>query len=310
MTIPDKRLIFITSLGRTGTLFLGENASRMIGDSISYHEVDVLVPSEAHNWRRKLRGQNLLRMTVGKLLPRHSLATLGVARVAKRVSDDEAVEVIRRLRGRFFAQQRAGIVLEANTQYADLADLLPRAFPNSRTVFVVRDPRGWVRSLMNRRDSVYTARDPRSWFPHTRIRPHHTGERALAERWRRMPLFEKLAWSWAARHRHVLPRLEGEPRSRVLRYEDLFESEEKAVRFREMLEFITAFPDGFTAPFTFDPAILGERSHSSRHGAFPHWREWSPELARRLDELCGEVMRPFGYGTEPAWAEKLRQAGI
>jgi hypothetical protein len=305
----EQRLIFIASLGRTGTLFLGENASRMIRDSASYHEVDVLVPSEAHNWRRKLRGQNLLRMTVGKLLPRHSLATLGVARVAGRIGDEEAIAVIRRLRSRFFEQQPAGVVLEANTQYADLADLLPRAFPGSNTLYVVRDPRGWVRSLMNRRDSVYTRRDPRSWFPHTRVRPHHTGERALAARWGRMPLFEKLAWSWSARHSHVLPRLAGEPRIRVVRYEDLFEGEQKAAHFRAMLEFVTSFPDGCQAPFTFNPAILGKRSHSTRDGAFPHWRDWSPELARSLDALCGEAMRPFGYGTEPEWTEKLRRAG-
>jgi hypothetical protein len=107
----------------------------------------------------------------------------------------------------------------------------------------------------------------------------------------------------------VLPRLAGDPRIRVVRYEDLFEGQEKAAHFRAMLEFVTGFPDGFQAPFTFDPAILGKRSHSSRDGAFPHWRAWSPELARSLDALCGEAMRPFGYGTEPEWTAKLRQSG-
>lgn len=302
---PTPRLVFIVSLGRTGTLFLGTNASRMIGDCVSFHEADVLVPAEAHAWRHKLRGQSLLRMTVGKFLPRHSLATLGVARVAGRIGDEEAIAVIRRLRGRFFETQSAAVVLEANAQYADLADLLPRAFPGSNTVFVVRDPRTWVRSWLSRRDGHYTWRDLRGWFPHARLRPQHTGEPALAARWRRLPLFEKLSWAWGAHHRHVLPRLAGDPRVRVLRYEDLFEGADKAARFREMLEFVTSFPDGATAPFAFDPAILAERSHATRDGAFPGWRAWNPDLVRRLEAHCGPVMRTLGYGGEPEWREKL-----
>lgn len=304
---PARHLVFIVSLGRTGTLFLGTNASRMIGDCVSFHEADVLVTAEARNWRQKLRGQNLLRMTVGKFLPRHSLATLGVARVAGRIGDDEAIAVIRRLRGRFFESQPAAVVLEANAQYADLADLLPRAFPGSNTVFVVRDPRSWVRSWLNRGDGHYTWRDLRGWLPHTRLRPLHTGETALAARWGRLPLFEKLAWSWGARHRHVLPRLAGDPRVRVMRYEDLFEGADKAARFQAMLAFATSFPDGATAPFAFDPAILAERSHATRGGAFPGWRAWDPDLARRLEAHCGPVMRTLGYGGEPEWRAKLEE---
>lgn len=302
-----KHLIFITSLGRTGTLFIGENASRMIRDCASFHEVDVLVPTEARNWAHKLRGQSLLRMTVGKLLPRRSLATLGVWRMAGRIGDEEAIGVVRGLRADFFAAQPAGVVLEANTQYADLADLLPRAFPQANVVYVIRDPRDWVRSMVNFRAGLYAWRDPRGWFPHMRVRPHDTGEEGLARRWRRMPRFEKIAWSWAARHRAILPRIAGDPRVRLLRYEDLFESAGKEERFRAMLDFATAFPDGFRAEVAFDPALLAQRSHSSRDGNFPGWRRWDAELARTLELHCGELMRPFGYGGEPAWAEKLAE---
>lgn len=305
MATLTRQLIFFVSLGRTGTLFLGENASRMIRDCVSRHEADVLVPAEARNWRDKLRGQSLLRMTVGKFLPRYSLATLGVARVAGRVGDEAAIAVLRRLRERFFAAQPAAVVLEANAQYADLADLLPRAFPGSNTVFIVRDPRGWVRSWMNRRDGHYSRRDPRSWLPHTRLRPQHTGERSLAGRWGRLSRFEKLAWSWGAHHRFVLPRLAGDARVRVLRYEDLFVVPGKAEHFRAMLEFATTFPDGTTAPFAFEPELLAERSHSSRDGAFPGWRAWDPDLARRLEAHCGPLMRTFGYGAEPEWQAKI-----
>lgn len=303
----EKHLIFITSLGRTGTLFIGENASRMIRDCVSYHEVDVLVPTEARNWARKMRGQSLLRMTVGKLLPRRSLATLGVWRVAGRIGDEEALGVIRDLRADFFAAQAAGVVLEANTQYADLADLLPRAFPQANVVFVIRDPRAWVRSMMNFRAGLYAWRDPRGWFPHMRVRPHDTGEADLARRWRRMPRFEKIAWSWAARHRAILPRIAGNPRIRLLRYEDILESAGKEASFRAMLDFATAFPDGFRAAVAFDPALLAQRSHSSRDGSFPGWRRWDAGLALALERHCGGLMRPFGYGGEPEWTEKLAE---
>jgi hypothetical protein len=68
----EKHLTLLTSLGRTGTLFIGENASRMIRDCVSYHEADVIVPTGAFNWGRKQRAQGLLRMTMGTLLRRHS----------------------------------------------------------------------------------------------------------------------------------------------------------------------------------------------------------------------------------------------
>jgi hypothetical protein len=95
----------------------------------------------------------------------------------------------------------------------------------------------------------------------------------------------------------------------VLRYEDLFEGAAKAARFREMLDFATSFPDGFSAGYAFDAAILERRSHSSRGGAFPGWRQWDPALAARVEELCGTTMRLFGYGAEPEWAEKVTQGG-
>lgn len=305
----EKHLILLTSLGRTGTLFIGENASRMIRDCVSYHEADVLVPTEAGNWARKMRGQGLFRMTAGKLLPRHSLATLGVWRVAGRIGDEEAIGVIRSLREGFFAAQEAGVVLEANTQYADLADLLPRAFPRANIIFVVRDPRDWVRSMLHHPAGIYGWRDPRGWLPRMRLRPHDTGEAELARRWRHLPRFEKVAWSWAARHRAILPRVAGDPRIRLLRYEDILGSAGREERFREMLAFATAFPDGFRAGVDFDPALLARRSHASREDGFPGWRRWDAGLARTLARHCGGLMRELGYGGEPEWAAKIAAGG-
>ena len=305
----EKHLILLTSLGRTGTLFIGENASRMIRGCVSYHEADVLVPTEAGNWARKMRGQGLVRMTVGKLRPRHSLATLGVWRVAGRVGDDEAIGVIRSLREGFFAAQGAEVVLEANTQYADLADLLPRAFPGANVIFVIRDPRDWVRSMLHHPAGVFGLRDPRRWLPQMRLRPQDTGEAELARRWRRAPRFEKVAWTWAARHRAILPRIAGDGRIRLLRYEDILGSAGREERFREMLEFATVFPDGFRAGVDFDPALLARRSHASREGGFPGWRRWDDKLARTLERHCGALMRELGYGGEPEWAAKTGAGG-
>lgn len=300
-----KHLILLTSLGRTGTLFIGENASRMIRDCVSYHEADVLVPTEAANWGRKMRAQGFLRLSVGKFLPRHSLATLGVWRVAGRIGDAEAIAVIRSLREGFFAAQEAGVVLEANTQYADLADLLPRAFPGANVIFVVRDPRDWARSMLHHPAGIFGRHDLRGWIPRMRLRPHDTGEADLARRWRRMPRFEKVAWSWAARHRAILPRIAGDPRVRLLRYEDILGSAGREERFREMLEFATRFPDGSSARIDFDPALLARRSHASPADGFPGWRRWDPALARTLERHCGGLMRRLGYGGEPEWAAKI-----
>jgi hypothetical protein len=300
-----KRVVIVTSLGRTGTLFFGEKLSALIEDAVSYHEADVLILREIRNWPAKFRGQNPLWMTLGKFHPRRSLATLSVARMAGKVGDDEAVSIIRTLREKFFSAQTARLVIEANLQYVGLADLIPRAFPEANVVYIVRDPRPWVKSWMNRAEGHYSRADFRAWLPGTRLRASHVPEIPLMRPWNRMNRFEKLCWSWAAHHRFLLPRIAANPRVRVVRFEDLFVSAGKEERFRDLMDFITTFPDGFRAAYRFDPGLLERRVHATAVERFPGWRRWSSAQCRSLDHFCGAAMAHFGYGKEAEWTDRL-----
>lgn len=298
--------IFITSTGRTGTQFFGYNTSRMIENCISLHEPDVLWLDRPYEWYTKIKEFGLFRMTLGKVLPRYSLRVLNIARHSGRLSDAQIVEYLRHLRLRVLAHIQPAVYVEANSVYGSLVDLLPRAFPNSRIVYIIRDPRVWVRSWMNMRIPFYSWRDVRSWFPHGRLAPHHIKGDPYLRTWRHLGQFEKLCWAWARENALALECASRTEAAKVFRFEDLFSGDTAQEHFVQLLRFVTRFPNGFEARWVFKPELLSQKVHSTSDGAFPGWRMWESKYVQQLDRHCRGLMERFGYGQEPEWQEKLR----
>jgi len=301
MTSIDKPAIFVASTGRTGTQFLGGKMRRMIGHCHSIHEADVLWVNRPGEWLHKIRQFGLYRMTLGKSSPRYSLRALGFARATGRLADDRAVEYLKNIRGPYIESVDEGVFLEANSQYALLIDLLPRAFPNSRLVFIVRDPREWVRSWMSMENSLYTVTDLRSWLLGGRLKPKFFPTDPYRGEWKRMDHFEKLCWLWQKENDLALGLVADLPQARVFRFEELFTGSEKYTAFHDMLGFVTRFPNGFKADWELRTELLERKVHPRSQGGFPAWGEWDSTTARKMDRLCGPLMARLGYGNEPAW---------
>ncbi|MBE9541763.1 MAG: sulfotransferase [Proteobacteria bacterium] len=299
-----KHCIFITSAGRTGTHFFGQNMMHLIEDCSSVHEPDVFAYRLPLKTFKRIREFGLLKMTVGKFLPRYSFKGLGIARISGRISDTEAVMCLRRMRFNTFENLRKGVYLEANFQLSEVADLIPLAFPNARIVYILRDPRSWVRSWMNMRGYIYSSRDIRSWFKNMRLTPYHFKDDPYQKRWKKMTRFEKLCWLWSREHAYALECAEKTEAVKVFRFEDLFEKNGDCEIMEQLLQFITEFSDGFKANWTLRPEILKQKTNESVRGSFPEWTEWTSEQVKLLDEHCGSLMRKLGYGNEPEWQVK------
>ncbi len=300
----DKACIFITSTGRTGTQFLGRQLSSMIEDCTSIHEPDILGIPPVEPFR-KIRDFGVFRMTIGKLSERNSIRGLNIARHRGKLEDEQIVNSLKRLRSNYINSFKTAVYLEANVQYNALIDLLPLAFPKSKVLYIIRDPRDWICSWMNRKWPIYSMYDSRSWFRNTRLRPCHVKGDPYTEKWKNMPLFEKLCWVWARENSFALESAGKTDRIDVVRYEDLFDERDKYKSFNKMLEFITSFSDGFRAVYKFNPHAVRQKVDSTSGKIFPRWPEWDINYVTLLDRHCRDLMELFNYGGEAEWQKIL-----
>jgi len=306
MCIIEKPCIFLTSTGRTGTQFLGHNMADMIQDCESFHEPDVLWLKRPGDWSNKLRSLISHRMTWGGFSLKYSIRTLNVWRHMGKIRDEDAIGYLHCLRGNFISGIKAKIFVEANAAFNAFGDLLPKAFPNSKIIYIIRDPRDCVRSYMNfGLTSPYGPLDTRSWFPQFRLKAKYIPKDPSQRRWSRMSHFEKLCWMWNRENTFAVRCMQKTVNARVFRFEDLFNRGDNYLAFSNMLKFATLFPSGFQAHYEFNPKALGKKVHSLASGPFPKWSDWRETHVEQLHYHCQDLMKEFQYGTEPEWERRI-----
>lgn len=301
--LAKKHCIFITSLGRTGTNFFGDKMADMIDDCRSLHEPDVLYVDPL--LFQKIKEFGFFRMTLGKLLSRYSVRGLNIARQSGRLSDDEILPYLKDMRIRTLGNTKQSVYLEANCAWSSLPDLLSMAFPNSRIVYIVRDPRSWVSSWLNNSGARYSLFDVRSWFKYTRLTPYLINGDRYQDKWRDMTRFEKFCWFWTQENTYALARASLTDAVKIFRFEDLFNEEGDYSSFIHLFKFISDFPDGFKVRWNLKPELLNVKVNPSERKEFPEWRKWSEEEAKILFRHCGDLMEKFNYGKEPAWQKMI-----
>lgn len=171
------------------------------------------------------------------------------------------------------------------------APTLAEAFPRAQFIHLVRDGRAVVRSLMSRG----------AFQPHRYLlpgfNPPPSKDDPLRDEWHTLSRFQKLCWQW------------------VRRNESIREAVDTFVTLEELLSDYTYFRTNVTDPLELH--VSRETWHEATHRptnttkeyAIPHWSEWSAERVRQFQDICGELMDDFGYGTEPRWRRKCRETG-
>jgi len=97
----EKKCIFITSVGRTGTRFIGKTFGDIIPNSISFHEPDLLTPRHIREWPWKLKAFGPVNMSLGKVLGSFGMRQLSHKRMAGKLTVDRAIKSIVKQRSSF-----------------------------------------------------------------------------------------------------------------------------------------------------------------------------------------------------------------
>lgn len=302
--MPDKRLVFIVSGGRTGTKFFAVQLGRLLDNVLAVHEPDTLTTNVAEAIG-KIRQFGFRHMVVDRLLGRTGIRQLSEACLSGEISDAEAVRRMRSARASYYASVPEPVVIESYYAWYGLVPLLREAFGDVRVLSIVRDPRDWVRSQMNW-GSQFGARDWAYRLGFGKLNPNRLGDAEYAPAWRDMDRFSRLCWLW----RTIYTAL-GDAADlsfvRTERYEDLFVEGQDVSRLEGTLAFL--FEGTGDLP-KLESAVLRERIHGNLSYEFPHWTEWSREQAARLQTICGQPMQQFGYGREPEWTDLLRSRDV
>lgn len=283
--------------------------SEMIEGCTAFHDPDVFRYGAWSENFYKMKLNGVFKMTLGRILTNYSIDLLGMHRIRSRKKDQEIVGRIRRIRSKLLAQIRTRAYLESNNQLRGVIDLLPAAFPDSKAVFIIRDPRDWVRSWLNKFIPRYSRRDLRGWLPHARLTPRHVPGDPWRDRWKKMSVFEKLCWAWHRENVHSLACVLRNPNAMVVRFEDLFAGEAgKGTAIESVLDFATRSANGRRISWVKRPELLERKLHATANPRFPEWPYWTEDQIVVLMEHCGDLMDAFDYGREAAWARMTQTA--
>lgn len=310
----DKPSIFVTSAGRTATRFISELIELAIPNCYSDQEPDVwrldsVIIDFKKNYpefSRKIKDFGFFNMTLGKLTPLGNPRGLSAARQMGRISEQKASKILFGFRNKFVSGLEHSIYAECNLQVVGLIDIIPKVFSNSKTIFIIRDGRDWVRSSCNGYFAPYSIGDPVRFFPGSRPSSTRCLEDPFKDRWDSLSRFQKLCWYWRRHAQYALETLPKNPDSKMIKYEKLFDSSRHTEEMTELLEYLTSFPDGTKLNYQYNGELKGKRFHESRKNTFPKWADWSQQNTDHFQEICGDLMTKLKYGQEPEWQKKLK----
>ena len=294
--MPDKRLVFIVSGGRTGTKFFAVQLGRLLDDVLAVHEPDTL-PLNLAEALGKIRQFGFRHMIVDRFLGRTGIRQLSEAFLSNELPADDAVQRIRSARTDYHASVPNTTIIESNYAWYGLVPLLDTAFGNVRVLSIVRDPRDWVRSQMNW-GSQFGARDWAFRLGFGKLSPARLGDTEFAAAWPAMDRFSRLCWLWRTIYA-ALNDASDLPFVRTERYEDLLLDENNLPGLERTLAFLF---EGVQDIPRLESTFARERIHRNLSYKFPHWKEWTNEQASQLQSICGGLMQEFGYGRESEWS--------
>lgn len=265
--------VLIISTGRTGTQFFARLFSDIYPQVDAYHE----------------RGQSRQVQIATHLYFSGFLSLSGLIRIWTY------------FKGREIETCPKPFHIDANSFLYGLAMLAPEVYPNLKVVHIVRDPRTYLTSHLN-----YAVYHPTSFvgnylFPFWQPNPFLVKQIP----WRRfftLSRFEKYAWIWNFKN-NVIDQIENsETHYLRVRFEDAFDPQAAAAAFRQITDFI-GLPPAQNVRERFRKAV---NQAPKQH--FPEWPDWTAEQCALLQTHCGNRMKKYQYGVEPAWQKKLEQA--
>ncbi len=303
-----KRRIFITSTGRTATQFFAKYFSKIIDNSVALHEPGTPWVFKTKQLLTQIRDFGVYHLTIGQGKNTHSMYKLSRDYVANDITKEQAVKNIKKINGVVDSLHDCDVFVYSSGHIYGLLDLLDETYPDSRFVFLVRDPREWIGSALKK--FSYTLYGPvELFFRKISLQPNCFKDDPYIQNWGALSKFEKYCWFYCKLNNIVLDSMMGKQNFKVFKYEDLFLSEDKDVHFYGLLDFATNFNSG-KAPFKDASKFITKRIDSQQKKEHCNWENWTTQQAEIMMKHCGKLMQEFGYGDEKLWKEKLKYQWI
>ncbi len=293
----EKPSILITGLGRTGTQFFSRLFEQILPDATSLHEPDVLptfhVGNLATQFLALLRRASFWRAVVLKLAGAWTLRGLSDSRFLGKLSVDEATRRLRAPRADFVAAQPGSIYVEAHNGYCGLLDITPNVFQHHKAMFIVRDGREWVRSVINYRD-LYGKPSLRRIFVHKWPTAAEVPGDPYATEWSHLSQFARCCWAWSRLNEYALTTLTKNPNARLYVFERIFSGKDRYPYLEGLLQFATALTGVDASQIGKSEGWL-ERKINASPSTSVQGEEWTSEQKRQFAQICGPLMEKLGY---------------
>ncbi|MEP0191485.1 MAG: hypothetical protein ABJP70_12775 [Erythrobacter sp.] len=281
-------LTFIVSGGRTGTKFLGDLLSKKIADCYSEHEPDLFLGFDRISIER-IRRFGLWHMVFGRALGMTGVRVTGTQFMTGKKDLDKTINALRRQRLAYHSSIEQSLVLESYYAWWMVAPHLPKIFPGSKTIGVIRDPRHWIASWLAR-DARRSNGHWTHMLPPGPINPHTVGDSHWAKEWDTWTPVIKLAWQWMTINRQIEIAMERSNLT-LLRFEDIFDPQKQALNALAIAA--TDFPSSDYEIGDLHSLISEKRNASDAKA--DSWQRWTDHERAMTNTLCGPLMSRFGY---------------
>jgi hypothetical protein len=264
----------------------------MIPEAFSVHEPDVLMDFKIKSFQQ-IRTFGVYNLIFGKLTGKTGIRNLSQNFLAGKIDRKQLVTAIVEHREKFYEQLKSNLVIESYSGWYGTIPGIRQLYRNHKIVAIVRDPRTWVTSNMNW-GTMYGHRDWITRLGLGRLSPQMINDERYAEVWKDFSRFQKLCWAWQAINRILLEAVDHQENAILVKFEDLFHSENRYGHLENLLTFLSNFPAqsfGFQIPND----VLDRRIHRTRNHRFPDWPDWKPQRRQELSEICGPLMESLGY---------------
>ncbi|MFI3325779.1 MAG: hypothetical protein R3Y35_06355 [Clostridia bacterium] len=296
-----KKRIFISSTGRTATQFFAQYLNLMIENSSSIHEPGTPWVSKPRRLLTQIKSYGLYHLTLGQNKNTHSMYKLSRDYVKGCISPQKACENILSINKKVDELYNTDVMVYSSGHIYGLLGLLDEVYDEANFVFIIRDPRDWIGSALNKME--YSLYGPVEFFlRELSLQPSCFDDDPYKDSWKKLSKFEKYCWFYNKLNTMVLETMKDKPNFKVFRYEDIFLSENCVENFGNLLEFSTQFKTG-KINYTYKSELIGEKIDSKQKSKT--WRNWTKEEAKIMMKHCGTLMNEYGYGKEEEWKKKI-----
>lgn len=300
--IIKKNCVFIVSTGRTGTQFLAKNLGKMIHSSQVFHEPGTPWITRPEEWPELIKQYGLFHLTLGQLRSDMSMFKLSTELIRGNLSIEDAKVNLLEMRESLINNINEKIYIEASGHLFGAVEILNEVIPSSKFIFIIRDPRDWVKSAMNTFEYIlYGPLDLN--FLNLSIKAKDIKKDEYQDKWSDMSKFEKYCWYYNKVNSYILDKLAGKRNFRVYRHQDLFNKREI---FYDMLKFASRFENGFKTCFSYNKKLMKKVHSNASKEKFPNWQEWDEEMIEIFNRHCGKWMEDFDFADDIKWKEKLK----